>query len=88
MNKPAKRPTLTRRQFLIGAGLGAGALAVGGGALLAERQSPSPPTSRPGGVAKYTLEAAPVDLEIGGRGVATWGYGKDLPGPEIRIKEG
>ena len=85
MKKPAKRPTLTRRQFLVGAGLGAGALAVGGGVFLAGRRGSAPPGS---GSTAYRLEAAPMDLEIGGRSVSTWGYGSGLPGPEIRLKEG
>ena len=88
MKKSKQRGTLTRRQFLVGAGLGAGALAVGGGILLAGRQGSSPPASRAGGVAKYSLEAAPLDLEIAGRNVSTWGYTDGLPGPEIRLKEG
>ena len=85
MKKSAKRPTLTRRQFLVGAGLGAGALAVGGGVFLVGREGSSPPSS---GAAVYRLEVSPLDLEIGGRKVSTWGYGDDLPGPEIRVKEG
>ena len=76
---------LTRRQFLVGAGLGAGALAIGGGVLLVGRQGSSPPGA---GVAAYRLEVAPLNLEIGGRKVSTWGYGNGLPGPEIRVKEG
>lgn len=88
MKKSAKRPTLTRRQFLVGAGLGAGALAVGGGALLLGRQDTAPLASRIAGVAAYELEVARLNLEIGGRTVSTWGYGKGLPGPEMRLKEG
>nr|WP_228282173.1 multicopper oxidase family protein [Rubrobacter tropicus] len=26
-------------------------------------------------------------MDLGGRKVSTWGYGKDLPGPEIRLKQ-
>ena len=75
---------LTRRQFLVGAGLGAGALTIGGGVLLAGRQGSSPHGA---GVAAYRLEVAPLNLEISGRKVSTWGYGNGLPGPEIRVKE-
>ncbi|HET7273465.1 MAG TPA: multicopper oxidase family protein [Rubrobacter sp.] len=67
-------------------GSGSRALAVGGGVLIAERPSSLPPVSQAG--AKYTLEATPLDLEIGGRKVSTWAYGGGLPGPEMRIKEG
>ena len=61
-------------------------MAVGGEVLIAERPSSLPPVSQAG--AKYTLEATPLDLEIGGRKVSTWAYGSGLPGPEIRLKEG
>ncbi|MEJ7841427.1 MAG: multicopper oxidase family protein [Rubrobacter sp.] len=88
--KESRQPSkLTRQQFLVGTGLGAGALAVGGGVWLAGGQRPSPPAYRaPARIAEYRLEAAPLEVEIGNTKVSTWGYGGSLPGPEIRVKEG
>jgi FtsP/CotA-like multicopper oxidase with cupredoxin domain len=74
-----KRRTLTRRDFLRLTGLGAGALALGGcGARTGERSR----------IRAYALQAAPVDLEVGGREVRTWAYDGGVPGPEIRVTEG
>lgn len=77
---------LTRREFISLAGLGAGALAVGGcGALSGEGRRASSPASRTTG---YGLKVAPADLDLGGRRVSTWGYDGGAPGPEIRLKQG
>jgi len=79
---------LGRRDFLAMAGLGAGALALGGcGALTPEdRRTEGGRTT--GGAREYDLEVAPMDFELGGRNLSTWGYNGSVPGPEIRVKQG
>ena len=77
---------LTRREFLGLAGLGSGVLVVGGcGVLTSEKRGASSSAVR---VVERTLEAAPLDFELGGRMARTWGYDGGMPGPEIRLKEG
>ena len=86
MRRSDARAVLTRCEFLGLAGLGAGALVVGGcGALTPEKRGAPSSAVR---VVERALEAAPLDFELGGRSVPTWGYGGGLPGPEIRLKEG
>ncbi|QIN84448.1 multicopper oxidase domain-containing protein [Rubrobacter tropicus] len=87
MRESRRPPRLTRRGFIGMAGLGAGALVLGGcGVLSPARQNP--PTARSASrIAEYALEASALELDLGGRKVSTWGYGKDLPGPEIRLKQ-
>lgn len=80
------RTGLTRREFLGLAGLGAGALVVGGCGVLTPGKRGAP--SSAARVVERTLEAAPLDLELGGRVARTWGYGGGVPGPEIRLKQG
>ncbi|MDQ3913301.1 MAG: multicopper oxidase family protein [Actinomycetota bacterium] len=83
---------LTRKEFLELVGLGAGALALNGcGLLPAQKQAPTQPVLRAsatGNAQEYTLAAAPLDFELGGRQVKTWGYNEVVPGPEIRVTEG
>ncbi|WP_228282199.1 multicopper oxidase family protein [Rubrobacter tropicus] len=83
-----RRPT--RREFLGLAGLGA--LAVGGCGLLPGGESdPLPGIPRPGKtghVEKYTFGAAPLDFDVAGQSFSTWGYNGDVPGPEVRVREG
>ena len=86
MTKKIVHPSkFSRREFLGLVGLSAGALAVGGCGTLSTEKQGSVPAS---GVAEYGLEAAPLELELGGRRVSTWGYNGGLPGPEIRVRQG
>lgn len=86
------RPKLTRRRFLGLVGLSAGALVLGGYGVLSTREKESPPrigfAVDSGNVREYTFEAAPLNFELGGRQVSTWGYNGVVPGPEIRVTEG
>lgn len=83
---------LSRRDFLAIAGLGAGAVALGGCGALSSRDeaggSASGSTAGAGGAKEYAFDAAPQDVDIGGRTFSTWGYDGGIPGPEIRIKQG
>jgi multicopper oxidase len=83
---------LSRRDFLTMAGLGAGAVALGGCGALGSRDegggSTSGSTAGGGGATEYAFDVAPRDVEIGDRTFSTWGYDGGLPGPEIRIKQG
>ena len=64
---------LTRREFLKLAGVGAGAITLGDCGVLSSRERgelPSPSHAQETGrVSEHTLEAAPVELGIGGRAV-------------------
>ncbi|MDQ3567531.1 MAG: multicopper oxidase family protein [Actinomycetota bacterium] len=86
MGRTEARIGLSRRGFLGLAGLGAGALVVGGCGVLTPGKQGAP--SSAARVVERTLEAAPLDLELGGRVAQTWGYGGGVPGPEIRLKQG
>jgi multicopper oxidase len=83
---------LTRADFLRMASLGAGTLALGGcGVLRTDDRRGLPHLSRAsdtGRVEEFTLEAAPLEFELGGRTAETWGYNGGVPGPEIRVTEG
>ncbi len=79
---------LSRRDFLAVAGLGAGAVALGGCGALGSRDEGGGSTSRTSGAKEYAFDVAPQDVEIGGRTFPTWGYDGGLPGPEIRLTEG
>jgi FtsP/CotA-like multicopper oxidase with cupredoxin domain len=71
--------------------LGAGALVLGGCGVLPTGDRRGLPSisgpSETGRVGEFTLEAAPLDFELGGRTVQTWGYNGGVPGPEIRLTE-
>src|SRR5450631_3432240 len=98
----SKEKTMTRRNFLvatgIGAGVGLGALA--GGFILAEKEVwpfntskagtriSFPHAASTGRIKEYTLEAAPATIMIGGKQVTTWAYNGAIPGPELRVMEG
>ena len=88
---------ITRREFLTTAGAGATAVALNGCSLFPQTtgtqgtMSPLPSFPRAastGRVREYTLEAAPMNITLGGQHITTWGYNGGLPGPEIRITEG
>src|SRR5215210_495477 len=83
----------TRREFLRFVGFGAGVLALGGCGFPAvgtqkETTSPILPTPAAGHLREYAFEASPLDFELGGQLVQTWGYNGAVPGPEIRVTEG
>lgn len=82
----------TRREFLRLVGLGAGLLTFSSCGLLPtgtrETTSPVPQASATGRLREYTFEASPLDFELGGQLVQTWGYNGAVPGPEIRVTEG
>jgi FtsP/CotA-like multicopper oxidase with cupredoxin domain len=84
--------TLTRRDFLRLVGSGVGALALSGCSvpLVGDHgSSPNAPRARKTDhVREYTLESAPLEFEVGGRKVHTWGYDGGIPGTEIRVTEG
>lgn len=92
MQRRRWQPRFTRREFLELIGLGAGALALNGRgiAIAARHSTPSPAAGADGTgrVVEHTLEAAPFEVELGGRRIWTWGYNGQLPGPEIRLTEG
>lgn len=83
---------LSRRRFLTLAGLSAGGLTFGGCGLLSGVGQGSLPrlrhAKRTGDVREYSVVAAPISFEVGGREVHTWGYDGAVPGPEIRAREG
>lgn len=90
--KARERATeLSRRKFLGLSGASAGGLVLGGCNLLPGSQRSLPKTphaKRTGNVRDHTLQAAPLEFELGGRTVQTWGYNEGVPGPEIRVTEG
>lgn len=75
---------LTRREFLGLVGMGAGVWALSG----CGSPPRAPEATKTGRVREYAFEAAPLDFEVGGRKVPTWGYNGGVPGPEIRLTEG
>ena len=88
-------PHISRRQLLAGV-LGVGAAAglsacglrppspVGPGAV-AVAESARATTGR---VRSFALQARPVEVDLGGRVVTTWGYGDSLPGAAFRASAG
>ena len=83
--------SLSRREFLRAsgqAGLGAVALAAGGGALLPGRSGATEHPG-PGGVREIHLEAREVRWELApGKVIKGMAYNGQIPGPELRLKEG
>ncbi len=85
---------LTRREFLTVVGMGATTAALSGCGLWPTatgntRTLPSfPRAASTGQVKHYTLEAAPANITLEGRNIATWTYNGALPGPELRLTEG
>jgi len=82
---------LSRREFLRvsgGAGLGTLALTFGGGALL-PGQGETAQQVNAGGVREIHLEAREVTWELApGKRIKAMAYNGQVPGPEIRLKEG
>ncbi len=80
--------TLSRRDFLRlsgGAGVGAVAFSLGGGVL--SRAGAAPAGGR--GVREIRLEASDLTWELApGKRVKAMAYGGQVPGPELRVKEG
>jgi len=93
--------SVTRRSFLLGSVLaGAGIVAACSGSG-SPTGAPVQPTSnavrrveqarrRPGGqqVVSARLTPRPIEVDLGGRIVSTWGYDDTLPGPLIRARAG
>ncbi len=84
-----KEDSLSRREFLRvsgQAGFGALALTVGGGALFPGQGAAQPGTSR---VREIHLEAREMTWELApGKRIKAMAYNGQVPGPEIRLKEG
>jgi multicopper oxidase len=85
--------SLTRRDFLrllVGSGVGVTALSSCGVPFVGDKGSlpKAPRTAKTGHVREHALEVAPLEFEVGGRKVHTWGYQGSVPGPEIRLTEG
>lgn len=71
--------------------MSAGALALSGCGILPESRGDLPGTPTVAGsgeVREYVLDAAPMELSVGGGAARTWGYDEGVPGPEIRVTEG
>ena len=63
------------------AGLETRALVLGGCAALTSEDRRTGSTRTAGSQKDYEFEVAPVEFELGGRRVATWGYNGGVPGP-------
>jgi len=70
----------TRRRLLVAAGAGAGALALGGYALGRGAGRPEP--------ADVVLRPRSGEVELGRRRLRTWTYDGQLPGREVRLRQG
>lgn len=88
---------MTRRRFLLAGAATAGGLLSGCARGAPARIGPDSEAvaaaerarRAPGApVREFDLVAGPVDLDLAGRQVATWGYGGRVPGPEIRVRAG
>jgi FtsP/CotA-like multicopper oxidase with cupredoxin domain len=44
--------------------------------------------SAAGPIREYTIEAVEAEVEFAGRRVRTFTYGGQVPGPELRVREG
>jgi len=92
MGASAVKPgSLSRREFLGvsgQAGLGAWGVMAGGGALLAG-QAGAAQREAVGGVREIHLEAREMTWEIApGKRIKAMGYNGQIPGPELRLREG
>ncbi len=95
MTSTSEQNRLTRRKFLGYVGLGIGAATLSGcgifgqGSTTATRTLPTfPHATSTGQTRSYTFEAAPMQLNLGGKNISTWGFNGGLPGPEVRINAG
>ena len=92
MRKLERASHLSRRRFLGLAGMSAGAVVLSGCGILPSGDKGSlpttPQTTKTGKVRDYSLEAAPVELDLNGVQVQTWAYNGEVPGKEIRATEG
>ena len=90
---------ISRRQALLLGGLGTAAAAGGGAGLFWSLSSrPGPPTGSAlvqpdelrslDGQLTVRLEAAPAQVQLGGRAVSALGYNGSIPGPTLRLKPG
>ncbi|AHY48373.1 Putative multicopper oxidase (plasmid) [Rubrobacter radiotolerans] len=93
--RPEREARISRARFLGLAGLGLGGIALGGcGSLLpGNRELPRIPGANSGdapsgAVKEFEIFSEPLEFEVGGRRVSTWGYNGRVPGPEIRVTEG
>jgi FtsP/CotA-like multicopper oxidase with cupredoxin domain len=77
-----QRGGLTRRQVLAAGGAGAVGLAIGGWAV--GRSTASSQAATP----DLVLRPRASEVGIGGRRVRTWTYGDEVPGPEVRLRQG
>src|SRR5260370_31443328 len=95
MTSTSEQNRLTRRKFLGYVGLGIGAAALSGcgifgqGSTTATQTLPTfPHATSTGQTRSYTFEAAPMQLNLGGKNISTWGFNGGLPGPEVKINAG
>lgn len=83
---------MTRRQFglgFLGTGLALGVAACGGGpGALASSSSAPIKTAASGKLRKYSLQARPTRVDLGGRVVDTWAFGDTIPGTALRATAG
>jgi multicopper oxidase len=91
--KIAREPTrLSRGKFLrlVGSGVGALTLSSCGVPFVGDQSSlpKAPRTGKTGRAREHALEAAPLEFEVGGRRLQTWGYDGGVPGSEVRVTEG
>jgi FtsP/CotA-like multicopper oxidase with cupredoxin domain len=92
-SKIDREPTrLSRGTFLrfVGSGMGALALSSCGVPFAGDEGSlpKNPRILKTAHVREHALEVAPLEFEVGGRRLQTWGYDGGVPGPEIRVTEG
>ena len=91
--KIAREPTrLSRGEFLrlVSSGVGALTLSSCGIPFGGDQSSlpKAPRTGKTGRAREHALEAAPLEFEVGGRRLQTWGYDGGVPGSEVRVTEG
>lgn len=90
---------ISRRQALLLGGVGAAGTVAGAAGLFWSLSSPPGPTTGAGliqpaelrsgnGQLQVRLEAAPGQLQLGGRGVSALGYNGGIPGPTLRVRAG
>ncbi len=94
MEDSKQHSSVTRRELLRYAGLGAGTLALSSctlwpiGATNTHTLPPFPHAASTDRIRAYTLEANYATVTLDGQNVLTWAYNKAPLGPEIRLTEG